>query len=45
MLIVRRIFTGKSAEIGFIGIVPIGIDGGFLNAIGGGGWGPMVNRP
>ena len=43
LLILRRIFTGKSAEIGFIGVVPIGIGSGFLDAIGGGGWGPMVN--
>ena len=43
LLIARRILTGKAGEIGFIGIVPIGVAGGFLDAIGGGGWGPMVN--
>jgi uncharacterized membrane protein YfcA len=43
LLITRRIFTGRSAKIGFIGILPIGVAGGFLDAIGGGGWGPMVN--
>jgi len=43
LLIVRRILTGRCAKLGFIGIAPIGLGGGFLDAIGGGGWGPMVN--
>jgi len=43
LLIVRRIFVGEVDRKRFVGSVTIGLGGGFLDAIGGGGWGPMVN--
>jgi len=43
LLITRRIFARQVERKRFIGTVPIGLAGGFLDAIGGGGWGPMVN--
>jgi uncharacterized membrane protein YfcA len=44
LLILRRIISGGSVERKPVRvIVPIGVAGGFLDAIGGGGWGPMVN--
>jgi uncharacterized membrane protein YfcA len=43
LLIVRRLVQGRVARKRVIGIVPIGLGGGFLDAIGGGGWGPVVN--
>jgi uncharacterized membrane protein YfcA len=44
LLILRRIISGGSVERKLVRvIVPIGVAGGFLDAIGGGGWGPMVN--
>jgi uncharacterized membrane protein YfcA len=43
LLIARRIFTGQIERKHVIGNVPIGLGGGFLDAIGGGGWGPIVN--
>jgi uncharacterized membrane protein YfcA len=36
-----RVESGAAREIG-ITAVPIGLSGGFLDAIGGGGWGPVV---
>jgi uncharacterized protein len=44
LLILHRIISGGSVERKPVRvIVPIGVAGGFLDAIGGGGWGPMVN--
>jgi uncharacterized membrane protein YfcA len=43
LLIVRRLVQGRVARKRVIGTVPIGLGGGFLDAIGGGGWGPVVN--
>ena len=43
LLIARRIFVGEVDRKRFIGSVTMGLGGGFLDAIGGGGWGPMVN--
>jgi uncharacterized protein len=40
LLITRRIFTGQTKSKKARHIVPIGLGGGFLDAIGGGGWGP-----
>jgi uncharacterized protein len=42
LLILRRLFSEKSYLRGKLGPVPIGLGGGFLDALGGGGWGPMV---
>jgi hypothetical protein len=36
-------FEGKG-ELG-AWVAPLGLTGGFLDAIGGGGWGPVVTRP
>jgi uncharacterized protein len=42
-LITWRLFTGRAArQVRALGTVPIGAGGGFLDAIGGGGWGPLV---
>jgi uncharacterized membrane protein YfcA len=43
LLIVYRLTNGKAVEGRVIGPVPVGVAGGFLDAIGGGGWGPTVN--
>jgi uncharacterized protein len=42
LLILRRLFRPSSRRKPIIGPIPIGIGGGFLDALGGGGWGPMV---
>jgi uncharacterized membrane protein YfcA len=42
-LITWRVFTGRSArQVRALGIAPVGAAGGFLDAIGGGGWGSIV---
>jgi len=42
-LIAWRIFTGRAArQVRALGVAPVGAAGGFLDAIGGGGWGPLV---
>lgn len=42
-LITWRLFTGRAArQVRALGIAPVGAAGGFLDAIGGGGWGPLV---
>ncbi|HYZ35091.1 MAG TPA: sulfite exporter TauE/SafE family protein [Crenalkalicoccus sp.] len=42
-IIARRVFTGRPArQVRALGIAPVGAGGGFLDAIGGGGWGPIV---
>jgi uncharacterized membrane protein YfcA len=43
LLILRRIIVGDVERKPVRGTIPIGLAGGFLDAIGGGGWGPMVN--
>ncbi len=43
VLILRRIISGVVVQQHVKGMVPIGMAGGFLDAIGGGGWGPIVN--
>src|SRR5829696_1369132 len=43
LLILRRIISGDGERKPVSGTVPIGVAGGFLDAIGGGGWGPLVN--
>jgi uncharacterized membrane protein YfcA len=43
VLILRRIVSGAVERQHVKGTVPIGVAGGFLDAIGGGGWGPIVN--
>lgn len=43
LMILRRAMVGKSRIKGIGGLVyPLGLFGGFLDAIGGGGWGPVV---
>lgn len=42
LLILARLFKGQNAPKGSVGLVPIGLGGGFLDALGGGGWGAMV---
>jgi uncharacterized membrane protein YfcA len=45
LLILHRIIK-RSVERKLVrGTVPIGVAGGFLDAIGGGGWGPWSTRP
>jgi hypothetical protein len=40
-LIAWRLFTGRAArQLRALGVAPAGTGGGFLDAIGGGGWGP-----
>jgi len=41
-LILWRVLTGNSSNRSSMGVVPLGAGGGFLDAIGGGGWGPLV---
>ncbi len=43
LLILPRIIKGSVEQKLVRGTVPIGIAGGFMDAIGGGGWGPIVN--
>ncbi len=43
LLITHRIMRGSSERSRLVGPVPVGVVGGFLDAIGGGGWGPVVN--
>jgi uncharacterized protein len=43
LLIVQRVMKGDVARKRVRGTIPIGVAGGFLDAIGGGGWGPIVN--
>ena len=43
LLIVHRIIRGEVERKHARGTLPIGLAGGFLDAIGGGGWGPIVN--
>ncbi len=43
LLIVYRLTKGVAAQRCVVGPVPLGVAGGFLDAIGGGGWGPTVN--
>jgi uncharacterized protein len=43
ILITWRVFTGRTArQVRALGVAPVGGAGGFLDAIGGGGWGPLV---
>jgi uncharacterized protein len=42
-LIAWRFFTGRPArQIRALGVAPVATGGGFLDAVGGGGWGPIV---
>ncbi len=43
VLILHRIISGVVVQQHLKGTMPIGMAGGFLDAIGGGGWGPIVN--
>jgi uncharacterized protein len=43
LLIVHRIIKGEVERKRVRGTLPVGVAGGFLDAIGGGGWGPIVN--
>lgn len=43
LLIFRRVFRGEVERKKVRGTLPIGLAGGFLDAIGGGGWGSIVN--
>jgi uncharacterized protein len=43
VLITWRLFTGRVArQLRALGVAPVGAAGGFLDAIGGGGWGSLV---
>lgn len=43
LLILKRAIAGRSRRKGIGGMVyPLGLFGGFLDAVGGGGWGPVV---
>jgi uncharacterized membrane protein YfcA len=42
ILILRRAWTGETERGHRIGTEPIGFGGGFLDAVGGGGWGSIV---
>ena len=42
LLILWRLFKQGQERKRAVGMVPIGLGGGFLDALGGGGWGPMV---
>ena len=42
LVIARRLFIKAKDYRNVIGVVPIGAGGGFLDAVGGGGWGPLV---
>ena len=42
LLILRRLFRPTGTKTSAIGAIRIGLGGGFLDALGGGGWGPMV---
>jgi uncharacterized membrane protein YfcA len=42
LLIARRLMGAGSKHRPLIGAIPIGAAGGFLDAVGGGGWGPLV---
>jgi uncharacterized membrane protein YfcA len=42
LLILVRLFRGRRDQKHSLGLVPIGVGGGFLDALGGGGWGAMV---
>jgi uncharacterized membrane protein YfcA len=42
-LIARRLLDGRVEHKRSVRVVPLGLGGGFLDAIGGGGWGPVVN--
>ncbi|KFC69755.1 Sulfite exporter TauE/SafE [Devosia sp. LC5] len=42
ILILRRLFRGSNTRRARFSVIPIGLGGGFLDALGGGGWGPMV---
>ncbi|MDJ1157943.1 sulfite exporter TauE/SafE family protein [Chelatococcus sp. SYSU_G07232] len=41
--IVRCLLTGRTGNREILATVPIGLGSGFLDAIGGGGWGPLAN--
>ena len=42
-LIAWRLFTGHTARpVRALGVAPVGAGGGFLDAVGGGGWGSLV---
>jgi uncharacterized membrane protein YfcA len=42
-IILYKAWHGRPAAAGGgVGVVPLGLGGGFLDAIGGGGWGPIV---
>jgi uncharacterized protein len=43
LLIAQRVMKDQVTRKRVRGTIPIGIAGGFLDAIGGGGWGPIVN--
>jgi uncharacterized membrane protein YfcA len=43
ILIARRVLTQPAERKRVPGVVPLGLGGGFLDAIGGGGWGSTVN--
>lgn len=40
--IFRKAFTKIQEKVGETKLIPLGLVGGFLDAIGGGGWGPVV---
>ncbi|HEX6980173.1 MAG TPA: sulfite exporter TauE/SafE family protein [Alphaproteobacteria bacterium] len=42
LLIFVRVWRGRRHEVSRKGVVPLGAAGGFLDAVGGGGWGPIV---
>ena len=42
LLILWRLFRQRQRRRRAGGLIPIGVAGGFLDALGGGGWGPMV---
>lgn len=42
LLILWRLLRRSDAKKHFLGVIPIGLGGGFLDALGGGGWGPLV---
>ena len=42
MLIIRRTLHSKTAKSKRNGLTPVAFSGGFLDSVGGGGWGPIV---
>lgn len=42
LIIIRRAFARSEQPAGPVPLIPLGLIGGFFDAVGGGGWGPVV---